>query len=124
MNITQIKQASLITAIKTPYQKTGEIDFLAFDKLVKRQLQAGTDGLVVCGTTGEGHLLNWTENLSLIRHTATSFGKDLVIIGNTGSNSTKEAKQATQEALDSGAHACLQINPYYGKTNEAGILKA
>ena len=123
MNITQIKQASLITAIKTPYQKTGEIDFLAFDKLVKRQLQAGTDGLVVCGTTGEGHLLNWTENLSLIRHTATSFGKDLVIIGNTGSNSTKEAKQATQEALDSGAHACLQINPYYGKTNEAGILK-
>ena len=61
MNITQIKQASLITAIKTPYQKTGEIDFLAFDKLVKRQLQAGTDGLVVCGTTGEGHLLNFPK---------------------------------------------------------------
>ena len=123
MEIKQIKKASLITAIKTPYQKTGKIDFLAFDKLVKRQIQAGTDGLVICGTTGEGHLMNWEENLSLISHATTSFGKDLLIIGNTGSNSTKEAKQATQEALDSGAHACLQINPYYGKTNEAGILK-
>ena len=61
--IKQIKKASLITAIKT-YQKSGKIDFLAFDKLVKRQLQAGTD-LVVCGTTGEGHLMNWEENLSL-----------------------------------------------------------
>ena len=124
MEIKQIKKASLITAIKTPYQKTGKIDFLAFDKLVKRQIQAGTDGLVICGTTGEGHLMNWEENLSLISHATTSFGKDLLIIGNTGSNSTKEAKQATQEALDSKslAHACLQINPYYGKTN-SGILK-
>ncbi len=122
MSITQIKQASLITAIKTPYQKTGEIDFAAFDKLVVRQIKAGTDGLVICGTTGEGHLMSWKENISLIRYAVEFFGKDLLIIGNTGSNSTKEAKQATQEATDNGCHACLQINPYYGKTNEAGIL--
>ena len=53
-----IKSASLITAIKTPYNAQGEIDLVTYDQLVAQQIAAGVDGIVVGGTTGEGHLLS------------------------------------------------------------------
>ncbi|MGB0495168.1 MAG: 4-hydroxy-tetrahydrodipicolinate synthase [Kangiellaceae bacterium] len=121
MNIQQIRQASLITAIKTPFNEAGKIDIAAFDSLVEGQVAAGVEGLVVAGTTGEGHLLNWEEHLMLIAHAASSFGDKLVIIGNTGSNNTREAIRATEHGFASGMHAALQINPYYGKTSPRGV---
>ena len=114
---------SLITAIKTPYNESGTIDFNAYDRLVQRQIDSSVDALVVCGTTGEGHLMNWEENLSLVLHTLQNFGQRIKVIGNTGSNSTKESLKATKKAVESGVHACLQINPYYGKTSSEGIIK-
>ena len=123
MKKISFKQYSLMTAIKTPYQQSGNIDFDSYDKLVQRQIDAKVEGLIVCGTTGEGHLMNWTENLSLLRHTLVNFGKKITVIGNTGSNCTKEALQATKEAVAIGTHACLQLNPYYGKTSKLGLLK-
>ena len=123
MNNEQFKKASLLTAIKTPYKLDGRIDLIAFNNLAQRQLKAGVEGLVVCGTTGEGHLLNWKEHLELIKYTAKKFGNKLLVIGNTGSNSTKEALRATKEAFDNGSHICLQINPYYGKTSQSGVIK-
>ena len=93
---------SLITAIKTPYLEDGSIDFASYEKLVQRQIDAGVNGLVVCGTTGEGHLMNWEENLSLVLYTQKNFGKSLVIIGNSGSNSTKESLQATRQLAEKG----------------------
>ncbi|MFT6733543.1 MAG: 4-hydroxy-tetrahydrodipicolinate synthase [Polaribacter sp.] len=121
MNIQQIRQASLITAIKTPFNEVGKIDLSVYDKLVEKQIDAGVQGLVVAGTTGEGHLLNWEEHLMLIAHTASSFGDKLVVIGNTGSNNTREAIRATEHGFASGMHAALQINPYYGKTSAKGV---
>jgi len=121
MNIQQIRQASLITAIKTPFNEAGRIDLAVFDKLVEKQIEAGVQGLVIAGTTGEGHLLNWEEHLMLIAHTAGSFGDKLVVIGNTGSNNTREAIRATEYGFASGMHAALQINPYYGKTSPKGV---
>lgn len=117
------RNCSLITAIKTPYNESGKIDFDAYDRLVQRQIDAGVDALVVCGTTGEGHLMDWEENLSLVLHTLRDFGKQIKVIGNTGSNSTKESLKATKKAVESGVHACLQINPYYGKTSSEGVIK-
>lgn len=123
MKIEQIKKSSLLTAIKTPYNNNGEIDFDTFDLLISRQIKAGVDGVIICGTTGEGHLLTWKEHLSLISHSTQNFSDKLLIVGNTGSNSTKESIRATKEAFNQGCHACLQINPYYGKTSSAGIIK-
>jgi len=123
MKYSNIQQHSLITAIKTPFDHKGNIDLDCFDKLVKQQIKSGVDGLIVGGTTGEGHLLNWEEHLMLIAHATSKFGEQLLIIGNTGSNNTREAIKATQHGFAMGMHATLQINPYYGKTSDRGVLK-
>ena len=119
--LDQIKQASLITAIKTPYLANGEIDLAKYDELVEIQIAAGVDGIVVGGTTGEGQLMNWEEHLMLIAHSANKYGDKLVIVGNTGSNNTREAIKATKYGFASGMDAALQINPYYGRTSIAGV---
>ena len=119
--LEQIKQASLITAIKTPYLTNGEIDLAKYDELVEIQIAAGVDGIVVGGTAGEGQLKNWEEHLMLIAHSANKFGDKLLIVGNTGSNNTREAIKATKYGFASGMHASLQINPYYGRTSIAGV---
>lgn len=120
MQISEIRQCSLITAIKTPFDSQGNIDLTCFDLLVEEQIKAGVDGLIIGGTTGEGHLLDWSEHLMLIAHSASKYGDRLLIIGNTGSNSTREAIKATKYGFASGMHAALQITPYYGKTTQAG----
>ena len=117
-----LKHARTITAIKTPYTNTGFIDFKAYDNIVWNQIQKGIQGLVVTGTTGEGHLMSWKEQLMLIHHTSYNFGKDLVVIGATGSNSTHEALVATEEAFNHGMHVALQLNPYYGHACEEGTF--
>ena len=119
--LEQIKQASLITAIKTPYLANGEIDLAKYDELVEIQIAAGVDGIVVGGTTGEGQLMNWEEHLMLIAHSANKYGNQLLIVGNTGSNNTREAIKATKYGFASGMHAALQINTYYGRTSIAGV---
>ena len=116
-----LSQASLITAVKTPFDQHGDIDLDTYDKLVERQINAGVDGIIVGGTTGEGHLLSWEEHLMLIAHSAHKFGDRMLIVGNTGSNNTREAIKATENGFATGMDAALQINPYYGRTSDAGV---
>ncbi len=119
--MNRIKAASLITAIKTPYTNKGDVDLDTYDRLVERQIAAGVDGIVVGGTTGEGHLLSWEEHLMLIAHSVHKFGDRLLIVGNTGSNNTREAIKATENGFATGMDAALQINPYYGRTSLTGV---
>lgn len=77
--------------------------------------------MIVGGTTGEGHLMSWDEHIMLIAHTVNQFGRDIKVVGNTGSNSTREAIHATEQGFAVGMHAALQINPYYGKTSMTGL---
>ena len=93
----------------------------AYDRLVADQVAAGVGGLIVGGTTGEGHLMSWDEHIMLIAHTVNQFGRQIKVIGNTGSNSTREALHATEQGFAVGMHAALQINPYYGKTSMIGL---
>ncbi|HIL87485.1 MAG TPA: 4-hydroxy-tetrahydrodipicolinate synthase [Deltaproteobacteria bacterium] len=117
----RIHSASLMTAIKTPYTSDGELDLDTFDQLAEAQIAAGVEGLIIAGTTGEGHLMDWEEELMLIAHAAHRFGDRLLIVGNTGSNNTREAVRATRFGFSVGMHAALQINPYYGKTSDRGL---
>ena len=79
-----LRKARVITAIKTPYAAGGRFDLDAFDRLVQIQIDNGTDGLIIGGTTGEGQLMRWDEHVMLIAHTVNVFGKDILVIGNTG----------------------------------------
>jgi 4-hydroxy-tetrahydrodipicolinate synthase len=117
----KIKSASLMTAIKTPYKLDGDVDLESYDFLVEAQIKNGVQGLIVCGTTGEGHLMDWEEHLMLIAHSVNKFGDRLAIVGNTGSNNTREAIKGTRYGFAFGMDAALQINPYYGKTSDAGL---
>jgi 4-hydroxy-tetrahydrodipicolinate synthase len=107
--------------LKTPYLPNGKFDLEAYDALVANQISNGVEGVIVGGTTGEGQLMGWDEHIMLIAHTVNQFGRDIKVIGNTGSNSTGEALHATEQGFGVGMHAALHINPYYGKTSIAGL---
>jgi len=118
----RIRQLRLMTAIKTPYKPDGNIDYPAFDRLCEHQIANGVEGLIIGGTTGEGHLLSWDEHLALIAHSKGKFGDKLAIVGNTGGNNTGEAAWATKKGFAAGMDASLLINPYYGKTSAKGVV--
>ncbi|XP_065632961.1 4-hydroxy-tetrahydrodipicolinate synthase, chloroplastic [Quercus suber] len=117
-----IKALRLITAIKTPYLPDGRFDLEAYDDLVNMQIVNGAEGIIVGGTTGEGQLMSWDEHIMLIGHTVNCFGGSIKVIGNTGSNSTREAIHATEQGFAVGMHGALHINPYYGKTSKEGMV--
>ncbi|KAL3743689.1 hypothetical protein ACJRO7_018887 [Eucalyptus globulus] len=117
-----IKALRLITAIKTPYLPDGRFDLEAYDDLINMQIVQGVEGVIVGGTTGEGQLMSWDEHIMLIGHTVNCFGGSIKVIGNTGSNSTREAIHATEQGFAVGMHAALHINPYYGKTSLEGLI--
>ncbi|KAM0841681.1 hypothetical protein ACQ4PT_058866 [Festuca glaucescens] len=118
----EIKSVRLITAVKTPYLPDGRFDLEAYDSLINTQINGGAEGVIVGGTTGEGHLMSWDEHIMLIGHTVNCFGTHIKVIGNTGSNSTREAVHATEQGFAVGMHAALHVNPYYGKTSTAGLI--
>ncbi len=118
----RLKKLRLITAVKTPYLENGKFDLPAYDRILENQIAAGVEGVIVGGTTGEGQLMSWDEHIMLIAHTVNKFGHRVAVVGNTGSNSTREAIHATEQGFAVGMHAALQINPYYGKTSQAGLL--
>lgn len=121
-SVDDIKALGLITAIKTPYLPDGRFDLEAYDDLVNMQIENGAEGVIVGGTTGEGQLMSWDEHIMLIGHTVNCFGGSIKVIGNTGSNSTREAIHATEQGFAVGMHAALHINPYYGKTSIEGLV--
>lgn len=121
-NVDDIKSLRLITAIKTPYLPDGRFDLEAYDALMNMQINGGAEAVIVGGTTGEGQLMSWDEHIMLIGHTVNCFGSSIKVIGNTGSNSTREAVHATEQGFAVGMHAALHINPYYGKTSMEGLI--
>lgn len=118
-----IQKLRLMTAIKTPYKTDGSVDLEKFDAHVEHQIAHGVEAFIIGGTTGEGHLFDWTEHIMLIAHTKNKFGDRCFIVGNTGSNCTAEVASNTAHGFAVGMDASLQINPYYGKTSSTGIFQ-
>ncbi|KAH1068302.1 hypothetical protein GYH30_006016 [Glycine max] len=121
-SIGDIRSLRLITAVKTPYLPNGKFDLEAYDNLVNMQIANGVEGILVAGTTGEGQLMTWDEQIMLIAHTVNSFGNKVKVVGNAGSNCTSEAIKATERGFAVGMNAALHINPYYGKTSLDGLV--
>ncbi|MFN3700250.1 MAG: 4-hydroxy-tetrahydrodipicolinate synthase [Alphaproteobacteria bacterium] len=109
-----------IPALITPF-KNGEIDWAAFDNLVEWQIAQGSHGLVPCGTTGESPTLSHDEHKSLVKRCVEIAAKRVPVIAGTGSNSTREAIELTEDAQNAGADAALIVTPYYNKPTQAGL---
>ena len=111
----------LLTAMVTPFDKEGAVDFALAGRLACHLVDQGSDGIVVCGTTGESPTLSWREQHQLLKTVRNAVGKDVFLLAGTGSNSTAEAIEATCEAALSGADGALVVVPYYNKPPQEGL---
>src|SRR3954454_13984805 len=115
--------SGLLTAMITPFHEDGRIDEAAAVAMARHLLANGSDGLVVCGTTGEAATLTDAEHIGLIRLIAQECGSEGTIIGGTGSNDTRHAVELTEQAVEAGVDAVLSVTPYYNKPNARGIKR-
>ena len=113
----------LITAMVTPFDEAGRVDFKQAQKLALACLKSGSDGLVLSGTTGESPTLTHEEELKLYAAVKEAVGNRGSIIAGTGSNSTAEAIEATRGAEKIGVDACLLVTPYYNKPSQEGLYQ-
>jgi|TARA_B100000315_G_scaffold190342_1_gene180398 4-hydroxy-tetrahydrodipicolinate synthase len=111
----------LITAMVTPFNKDGAVNYEQSKRLALALLNSGSDGLVVVGTTGESPTLLREEELKLFSEIKSAVGKRGAVIAGTGSNSTAEAIEATRAAERVGVDACLLVVPYYNKPTQEGL---
>jgi 4-hydroxy-tetrahydrodipicolinate synthase len=113
----------LITAMVTPFKEDGAVDYEQAKKLALALLNSGSDGLVVVGTTGESPTLLRDEELRLFTEIKSVVGDKGSVIAGTGSNSTREAIEATKAAEKIGVDACLLVVPYYNKPTQDGLYR-
>ena len=109
------------TALITPFTSTGAVDIGAFKRLVEYQIEAGINGLVPCGTTGESSTLSHDEHDRVVALTVEYADGRVPVIAGTGSNATVEAIQLSQHAEQAGVDAVLLVNPYYVKPTQKGL---
>lgn len=119
---TSVDIGGSLVALVTPFNE-GRIDEAALRRLVDWHVEAGTNGIVPCGTTGESATLTHQEHDEVIRIITEQAGDSLYVVAGTGSNATQEAIEMTQSAERLGVTASLQITPYYNKPPQEGLYQ-
>jgi 4-hydroxy-tetrahydrodipicolinate synthase len=114
---------AILTAIVTPFDEQGRVDEESFVALMHHLAEHGSDGFVVCGTTGEAATLTDSEHLDLIGLAVRERPAGTTIVGGTGSNDTKHAMRLTESASELGVDATLSVTPYYNKPSPRGIVR-
>jgi 4-hydroxy-tetrahydrodipicolinate synthase len=117
------KLGRMLTAMVTPFKENMEVDYEETKRLAKALLNCGNDGLVLAATTGEAPTLSWDEEMRIFTEVKSVVGDEATLVAYTGSNSTKEAVEATEKAEKIGVDACLSVVPYYNKPNQEGIYQ-
>ncbi|WP_090740893.1 4-hydroxy-tetrahydrodipicolinate synthase [Mesobacillus persicus] len=118
MNFGQV-----LTAMVTPFDQNGEIDFDATKNLVNYLIQNGTDGLVVSGTTGESPTLTTEEKVDLFRFVVEAVDGRIPVIAGTGSNNTRASITLTKKAEEAGVDGIMLVAPYYNKPSQEGLYQ-
>jgi 4-hydroxy-tetrahydrodipicolinate synthase len=114
----------IYTALATPFDSHGEIDWGALDRILEQQVRAGIRGFVACGTTGESPTLSKSEKERIFRHVldfSRNHGADAV--AGTGTNDTRESVELTKLAESIGYRRFLVVTPYYNKPSQTGLRK-
>ena len=120
--MSEARFGEVLTAMVTPFGKDGALDLDAARKLAGHLVENGSDGLVVCGTTGESPTLSHDEKLDLFKAVIAEVGDGASVIAGTGSYDTAESIALTREAGDLGVDACLIVTPYYSRPPQNGLL--
>jgi len=114
---------AIITAMVTPFDASGAVDEPAAGALMHHLVEHGSDGLVICGTTGEASTLNDDEHLRMIALAVGEMRGQCTVIAGVGSNDTRHAVRLTERATELGADALLSVNPYYNRPSRRGIVR-
>lgn len=117
------KFGRLLTAMVTPFNAKGQVDYVQARKLAKALLASGSDGLVISGTTGESPTLSIDEKLRLFAEVRSAVDKKATIVVGTGNYNTNESIELTREAEKTGVDACLLTVPYYNKPTQDGLYE-
>lgn len=111
----------LLTAMVTPFDAQGEVDYEQAKRLAVCLLDSGSDGLVVSGSTGEAPTLSREEKLRLFAEIKSVVADRGAVVAGTGNYDTKESKELTKEAEKIGVDACLLVVPYYNRPTQQGL---
>ena len=115
--------SGVYTALVTPFNTSGEVDFQKLEELVEFQISGGVDGIVPVGTTGESPTLRTEEHLKVIQVVAEKSAGRCKVMAGTGANSTAEAVELTEAAKAFDIDGTLQVTPYYNKPNNSGLIQ-
>ncbi|HJG87759.1 4-hydroxy-tetrahydrodipicolinate synthase [Pseudoflavonifractor capillosus] len=111
------------TALVTPFDDSGAINYDAFAAQIDAQIDSGIDALCVCGTTGESSTMSIREHIAAVEFCVKHVNHRVKVIAGAGSNDTSAAVYLCQHAQDSGADALLLVTPYYNKCSQTGLIK-
>lgn len=109
------------TALITPFEDNGEINYEAFAKIIEDQIQAGVSALLFLGTTGESPTLSHEEKVDVVKFAVKQVNKRAPVLVGAGSNSTKTAIANTKEFASLGVDGLLMVTPYYNKATQEGL---
>ncbi len=112
----------VLTAVATPFDTTGAIDFDAFFRLLRHLAENGSDGVVVAGTTGESYALSADEKADLFAAAVDAVGGRMSVVANTGTYNTRESVELTERAASLGVHGIMAVTPYYARPPQAGLV--
>lgn len=118
MNFGQV-----LTAMVTPFDQHGEIDFIATKELINYLIANGSDGLVIAGTTGESPTLTTEEKVELFKFVVEVVNHRVPVIAGTGSNNTRASINLTKQAEDAGVDGIMLVTPYYNKPSQEGLYQ-
>ena len=110
-------------AIVTPMNEDESVNYEKLKELLEEQIAAGTDAVIICGTTGESACLTFEEHLDVIGACVRYVDHRIPVIAGTGSNCTKDAVYMSQEAEKMGADGLLCVTPYYNKATQKGLIE-
>jgi len=112
-----------IVALITPFDESGEIDLANLENLIEWHIEEKTDGLVLCGSTGEGASLSREEKCTIFQKAVDVSRGKIALIASTSSTQTKESVLLTKEAKNLGLDGCIVIVPYYCRPTEEGCFQ-
>ncbi|HXD71156.1 MAG TPA: 4-hydroxy-tetrahydrodipicolinate synthase [Gaiellales bacterium] len=112
----------LLTAMVTPFHPDGSVNFPSARRLARYLVETGSDGIVVCGTTGEGPTVSDREKIDLLDTLVEEVGGSACVVANTGTYDTHHSVALTRAAVEAGADAFLAVTPYYNKPPRSGIV--
>jgi 4-hydroxy-tetrahydrodipicolinate synthase len=113
----------LLTAVISPFDAAGAVDYETFSRLVEYLGDNGTEGVVVCGTTGESPTLSPDEKVMLFRTAVDAVGSTMTVIAGTGTYNTAESVELTERAAAAGCDGVMAVTPYYSKPPQEGLYR-